>query len=655
MSVQDIEIQPAFMGEVDVVKSLQWLPGVSAVGEGAAGFNVRGGRIDQNLVLLDGAPIFNPTHLLGFFSSVQSDIVESFTLYKGQVPAYYGGRAASVLDIQTRYGNADSLRIRAGLGVVSARLAVEGPVGRGGASFLVGGRSSYSDWMLRRAEDYSVRTSSGNFQDVYAGLRIPVSDRQIIETYLYGSRDRFQFSNQFGFDYQTGLAGIHWYLIPKDNLSLEITGHAGRYDSDFFDPSGFDAGRASTGLTYYHGRQQALWTPGWHTLRVGMEQSLYDMLPGTLEPEGLQSAQVPASVPGDRGLEWAFFVDDIWELSAAFSVEAGLRYVTYAQLGEATEYVYDPALPKSPTSIIDSLTFGPWEPVTRYGGWEPRISFRWRITENTSLKASYNRLQQFIHLISNTAAPTPVDLWQTANYHLLPQKTDQYSVGLFQNFDAHRWESSVEAFFKDQNQLIEYQDFASLLTNPYLETDLVNAVGIAYGAEAIVRKKRGRLTGWLGYTYARSFVRTVSEFEEENVNNGEWFPAPYDQPHQVDLVANLNLGRGSFLGVNGTFRSGRPFSALETSFEQQNTIIPLFSERNQYRIPNYFRIDVSIALGSIVSKWEDQLVFSVYNLLQRRNAYSIFYQRPSNAFIPKAYQLSMLGAGFPSLTYNVDF
>lgn len=655
MNIRDINVQPAFMGEVDVVKSLQWLPGVSSAGEGSAGFNVRGGRIDQNLVLLEGAPIFNPTHLLGFFSAFQPDVIESFSLYKGHVPANFGGRAASVLDIQTRYGNPDSIKISAGAGLVSGRLALEGPVGNSGGSFMVGGRASYSNWLFRQADNAAVSRSNAGFQDVYAGLRIPFSDRNILEVFGYGSRDKFQFSDQFGFEYQTGLTGLHWYLLPANGLSFEISAHAGIYESDLVDPSGFDAGRASTGVEYYHARQQGLWAKGKHTLRFGMEQTLYDMQDQTRVPEGTQSAIIPGRTPGDRALEAAFFVDDVWELTPSFSVSAGLRYVEYFQLGDAIVYNYDPTQPRLISNIVDTTSYAPWETVSRYSGFEPRISARWRINENSSIKGSANRLQQFIHLISNTATPTPVDIWQPANVYLQPQVTDQYSIGLFRNFDTHRWETSLEGFYKNQSQLIEYQDFANLLVNPFLESDLVNARGRAYGAEAIIRKKRGRLTGWLAYTYARSFIQTTSEFPEEQVNNGEWYPSPYDQPHQVDLVGNIKLGGGSSFGVNGTYRKGRPFSAIENSYEISETVVPLFSLRNEYRIPDYLRIDLSLTFGSVVKPWDDQLVFSVYNLLGRRNPYSVFYQRVQERLVANSFKLSILGAAFPSVTYNVNF
>lgn len=655
MKLQDIEVQPAFMGEVDIVKSLQWLPGVSSGGEGSAGFNVRGGRIDQNLVLLEGAPLFNPTHLLGFFSAFQTDVVESFSLYKGHVPASFGGRAASVLDIQTRYGNPDSMKVSVGLGIVSARLAVEGPVGNGGGSFLVGGRSSYTNWVLRQAQSAGVSRSDAGFQDAYASMRLPFSEKSILEVFGYGSRDRVLFSDQFGFDYETGLAGAHWYYLPSPTLSFEVTGHAGLYNSDLVDPSGFDAGRATTGVVYYHGRQQAFWKPEKHALRVGLEQTMYDLKDPTRTPEGLQSAIQAETVQGDQAVELAAFVDDVWEITPKLSVSLGLRYVEYLQLGSETTYLYADGVPKSPGALTDSIVFGSGEVAQRYNGFEPRFSLRYRINEYTSVKASANRLQQFIHLISNTAAPTPVDIWQPSTVYLAPQITDQYSIGFFRNFDAHRWETSLEFFYKDQSQIIEYQDFASLLVNRFLETDLVGARGRAYGGEAIIRKKRGRLTGWLAYTYARSFVQTTSEFEIEQVNRGEWYPAPYDQPHQVDLVANIKLGNGSSFGLNGTYRKGRPFSAIETNFEAEGTVIPLFSDRNRYRIPDYFRIDISLTLGSIVKSWDDQLTLSVYNLLQRENAYSVFYQRINERFIPNAFKLAVLGSAFPALTYNINF
>lgn len=654
MQVSDIEVQPAFLGEVDVIKSLQWLPGVSSVGEGAAGFNVRGGRADQNLVLFEGAPLYNPTHLLGFFTAIQPEVVESFSLYKGYVPASYGGRAASVLDIQAQYGNRDSLRLRAGLGIVSTRVALEGPIGAGGTTFLVGSRSSYSNWVLRRVEDPAVRSSDAGFQDAFAGLRLPVSDWHQLEVFAYGSRDRFLYSNQFGFEYQTGVAGLHWYILGRSNWSAQISAHAGSYQSDFIDPSGFDATRARTGMRYLHGRQQLLFTPDQHTIRLGLEQTANYMIEPGLEPEGAQSAVLPRQVEGDQGLEMAAFIEDEWEISPKWAVSAGLRYVMYRQLGPSTVYQYLPDQPRERAFVQDSIHYGRGQSPVQYQGLAPRVSLRFRWNENGALKASYGRLFQFVHLISNTMAPTPVDVWQTANVHLAPQRADQWSLGWYQNLAAHRWETSVEAFYKDQANLIEYRDFAELLVNDQIETELVPAIGRAYGVEVTLRKKRGQLTCWLGYTYARSFLQTTSEFAVNQVNQNAWYPAPFDQPHQFDAVMNLKVGRGSSIGMNVTYRQGRPFTALESSFEVNGTVVPLFSNRNQYRIPDYLRFDLSVALGSIVKRWDDQLVFSVYNLLGRENAYSIFYQRLDNQFIPRAFRLAVLGAAFPAITYNVD-
>ncbi|MEM6801519.1 MAG: TonB-dependent receptor [Bacteroidota bacterium] len=658
LQIREIRSLPTFMGEVDVIKSLLLLPGVSTVGEGASGFNVRGGRIDQNLVQFEGATLFNPSHVLGFFSAFNADVVENFTLYKGNIPAQFGGRASSVLDIQARPGNYDEYKFKGGLGIVSSRFVAEGPIQKGKSSFLAGFRTSYSDWMLNLINEPDIQASSASFHDINLILNQKFDLNNTLTLSYYRSKDFFRYAEDFGFEYSTDMASIKWKSLLSNQLSSTTFAVVGDYQSNSFVPEGPLAFNLDNGIKYIQGKQDFFYVPEGHAIHAGVEFNQFQVRPDVLSKRNEGSGIVPEEVQKDRGREFAFYINDELELSSRIKLNLGLRYSFYQQIGEESLFQYANPNNRSIFEIQDTVLFDKGEVVQSYQGLEPRFSLNFQSSENSSIKLSYNRIRQHIHLISNSTAPTPIDIWQVSTPYIPPQIADNFSLGFYQNFFRNVFESSVEVYYKDMANLIDFKDFPDLLLNEQLETDLISGQGRAYGAEFYLRRKVGRWTGWISYAYTRSEIQIRSEDPELEVNEGEWYPSNFDQPHNFTFVAKRQLEKRSSFSVNFTYRSGRPITGLISTYNQSNSPIPHFSERNQYRIPDYIRLDVSLELAippKKDSKFESNVSLSVYNLFARRNAFSVFYQRPDRIVIPKAFQLSVLGSAFPSITYNFNF
>lgn len=656
LNITEIKRLPAFMGEVDVIKSIQLLPGINTVGEGSSGFNVRGGRIDQNLIMMDGGQIFNSSHALGLLSNFNPDVVEEFTLYKGNVPAQFGGRASSVLDVRTRSGNFDNWKVKGGIGLISSRLAVEGPIIKDKTSLIVGSRFSYSDWVLKAVGETDVRQSSASFYDVNANLTHRFSSKNQIALTLYQGNDFFRFSHEFGYEYTTRLINLKWKSIFNDHWSSTLTAVSGDYESKLYDFNATSARSLTNGIGYYQVKETMLHTVGEsHALTFGAEMNLYNAKPEITRPFGSNSTTLAQRVEKDRGREVAFFANEEFTLSPVISFTAGIRYSMYQNVGADTVYHYQPGQVKSVTSVQDTTYYADNQAIQTYQGWEPRVSARFSLTPEKSIKVSYNRMRQYIQLISNGTAPTPIDLWQVCNPHLQPQIADNYAIGYFQNARDNMFELSGEVFYKTTSNLVEYKDFAQLLLNRHLETELLQGHGKSYGIELYAKKNSGGWTGWVSYTFLRSFIQVNGTHPEEQVNQGNWYPTNYDKPHTVNITANHRLGKNMRFAANFTYSTGRPTSALESNYRAGSVAIPIYSERNQYRIPDYWRLDISITLNSVLKKVDDNLTFSVYNLLGRRNAYSIYYQQPAGDPIPQGYKLSILGSALPSLTYNFTF
>ena len=658
LSIREIKRLPAFMGEIDVIKSILLLPGVSTVGEGAGGFNVRGGTIDQNLILQDEAPVFNASHVLGFFSIFNSDVVEQLTLYKGNIPAQLGGRLSSVLDIRLKDGNYQEFKARGGIGAVASRAVIEGPFQKGRSSYLLGLRSSYSAWALRLVQNPDVRASAASFYDVNAKISQRLGKQGSLHLSAYASNDRFQFASQYGYGWRTQLLSAQWRNLMSAKLSSTTTALYGNYVSEYFDPEGQDAFTLENGLQYYKFKHNFLWLPSpAHTLHIGAAFTHYKGRPEQIGPRGSESGIRRREVPKDQGRELALYINDTWELGSFVALSLGLRYSLYQNVGPDTVLTYREGGSLEPEHVIGTQAYESGEVISQYGGWEPRISLRVNVNENSSVKVSYNRLRQYIHLISNTTAATPVDIWQVSNTYVPPQIADNYSVGYFRNFNGNRWETSLEFYYKDIHQLIEYKDLPDLLLNEYLETELISGIGRAYGGELSIKRKAGAVTGWFSYAYARSLRQVRGEFSEEIINEGEWYPAQFDQPHQLNAVVTYKIGKKHTFSANFTYSSGRPITAPIADYFIGNTLIPHYSARNQVRIPDYHRLDFSYTIDPQAvrrQRFKSTITFTLYNLYARKNPFSVYFQR-TDKFLPDAFKLAVLGSVFPSVTYNFNF
>ena len=656
LNITEIKRLPAFMGEVDVIKSLQLLPGINTVGEGSSGFNVRGGRIDQNLVLMDGGQLFNTSHALGLLSNFNPDVVEDFTLYKGNVPAQFGGRASAVLDVRTRSGNFEKFKGKAGVGLLSSRIAVEGPIIKDKTSIIVGTRFSYSDWILKNVGNIDVRQSAASFYDINGNITHKFSDKNSISLSYYRGNDYFRYSREFGYEYTSQLLNFRWKSLLSDRWSSTLTAVGGDYQSKLYDFNIITARSLTNGIAYYQLKQNFLYTlDEKHAFNIGGDVNVYIGKPEISNPYGAFSSTTSKRVEKDRGREIGFYANEEFNISPVVSLAAGLRYSFFQNVGPDTVFSYTPGEVRSVATLADTTHYNPGEVIKTYAGFEPRISARVSLSKDQSIKISYNRMRQYIHLISNGTAPTPVDIWQVSNPHIGPQVADNYSIGFFQNVKENMYEISSEIFYKTNTNLVEYKDFAQLLLNNHLETELLQGKGKAYGVELFAKKNTGGWTGWISYTYLRSFIKVDGIHAEERVNLGNWYPTNYDKPHTLNITANHKLGKNARFATNFTYSSGRPTSALVSNYQAGSVAIPVYSERNQYRIPDYWRLDVSITINDVFKKIDDNLTFSVYNLLGRRNAYSIYYQQPTGSFIPEGYRLSILGSALPSITYNVSF
>ncbi|MGB3779541.1 MAG: carboxypeptidase-like regulatory domain-containing protein [Tunicatimonas sp.] len=659
LNIETIKSLPAFLGEVDVVKSLLLLPGVSTVGEGASGFNVRGGRVDQNLVLQNGALLLNSSHVLGFFSVFNPDVSENFTLYKGHVPAQYGGRLSSVLTVDTRNGSYDDFRVQGGLGLVSSRLAVEGPIIKDKTSFLVGGRISYSDWILRQVRQVDVRQSSASFYDLNGLISHQFTPNNRLSIGYYGSEDYFRYSDQFGYTWGTQLLNLRWKALLTKNWLSNFSAVRGVYRNTFFDPAGFDAFRLRSGLRYYQFKQNFTVSRfANQAIDLGAEYVSYDNDPTVSGPFDAASTVGNEQITNEAGREMSLYANDEITISPRVSVSVGLRYTLFQNVGPYDVFTYQNNAPTNVAAITDTIGYASGEVIQTYGGLEPRLAVRFQLNASSSIKLGYNRMRQYLHQISHSTSPTPVDIWQLSNRYIPPQVADNVSLGFFRNFRDNQWETSVEVYGKRMDNLVEYKDFAELLLNEHLETELLAAEGRAYGGELYIKKNQGKWTGWLSYAYARTWVRVVAAEGRETVNQGDWYPANFDKPHNVTLVAKRQLGEAGSFSTNFTYSTGRPAVIVVSSYIDGNTTVPVFSERNQYRIPNYVRLDISFTTGKLFSKgprYEDNLTISVYNLLSRDNAFSVFYRRTDERVLPQAFKFSVLGAAFPALTYNFNF
>ncbi|HSJ66690.1 MAG TPA: TonB-dependent receptor [Anditalea sp.] len=657
LAMEEIRLLPPLLGEVDIIKSIQLLPGVSTVGEGASGFNVRGGGVDQNLILMDGAPIFNPSHMFGFFSIFNQDMVDNVALYKGDIPANYGGRLSSVLDISTKDGNSEKLKAEGGIGFLSTRLKLEGPVSNS-TTVAIAGRVAYPNWLMHRIPSATLQLSSSYFYDGNIKIAHKINDRNSLKISGYASNDYFRIGADTAYSWQTHLASLKWSSVISDNLGSDLTVAYSNYTYNVEGVNApLDFGLESD-INYLGLSHDLEWTTDRHRTTFGYAANHYTMGMGTLEPTTETSIINRESIPNERGLELGAFVNSEFTITDKLATQLGLRYSSFLALGPRDVFMYEPGMPRNNETITEVVPYNSGETIARYGGLEPRLGLRYTTGENSSVKISFNRNLQYIHLLSNTMASAPVDLWKLSDQYLGPQESLQYALGYYQNFNENLIESSLEVYYKDFNNLVEFKDGATLLLNQNLEQELITGEGHAYGAEFFVKKRYGKLTGWISYGYSRTLRKVASEHEEETINRGNYFPSNWDQPHDLSIVSTYQLTRRLSLSGNFNYRTGRPITLPTSVYTINDNVVIDYSERNQGRIPDYHRLDLSMTYDGNQRKsstYKSSVTLAFYNVYARRNPFSWFFSPDSTGTVPRSYRLAVIGTVIPSVTYNFQF
>lgn len=658
LEVEKIKNIPLVLGERDILKAAITLPGISTAGEGSAGYNVRGGRTDQNLILLDDAVIYNPTHFFGIFSALNPFTSGDVNIYKGSIPAEYGGRLSSVFDIGTRDATTEKFGGEASIGPVTSNLMLEIPVIKEEAGLLLGGRATYSDWILRSLDDEDLQDSKASFYDLVAKYNHTINENNELRATAYYSRDEFSITSDSVFDYSNRLLSLKWdhKFNEKNTGSVLLSNSEYRFNIEFDGESNgdFDLGY-KINETELKLKMKYLANSA-HTLDYGISGKYYAVDPGFLRPAGSASDVAPLFIPEEQGLETAVFISDSWKINDKLLLDAGLRYSAYLALGAAEQRVYEEDVPKNNSTLLETREYGNNEVIETYGGPEVRVSARYFLGTDFSVKASYNNTFQYIHTLSNNTTVSPTDTWKLSDFNIAPQEANQVALGFYKNLDGNTYELSLEGYYKRSKNILDYKVGAQLLLNEAIETEVLQGDGKAYGVEVLVKKNEGRLNGWLGYAYSRSFVRLDSEFPEERVNNGEYFPSNFDKPHDLSLVANYKFTRRFSVSANFVYQTGRPVTYPIGTYEFNNAEYVFYSDRNKFRIPDYYRLDLSFNMegNHKIKKFAHSFWnFSIYNVLGRNNPYSVFFVTENGQL--QAYKSSIFAIPVPTITYNFKF
>lgn len=665
LSSADVKNAPVVFGEADVLKTIQLLPGVSAPTEGSTGFNVRGGSTDQNLIILDEATVYNPSHLLGFFSVFNTDAIQDFQLFKAGIPVRYGGRLSSVLDVRQREGNTKKYSVVGGIGLISSRVLVEGPIQEDKSSFMVAARRSYADLFLPLSSDESIRDNKAFFYDlnVKANYILGQNDRIYLSGYF--GRDRFEVARLVGNSYGNATGTIRWNHVFSDKFFSNFTAIYSNYDYELqFLPSGSEFELRSNIINYQIKADNQWFVDEDNTIEFGADAILYNFVPGEIVPVN-NSIITPSALDRQYALEVSGYVGNDHKISSALTAEYGFRVNTFYRMGPQVIPQYEDGKPirynqlvglYQQGRVIDSTVYGSSSSIANFIGLEPRVSLRYAFDETTSFKAAYNRTRQNIHLISNNISPTPLDLYTPSGQYIRPQIADQYAIGFYKNqqIDEEEYELSVEGYFKSLGNVLDFVDGAQLVNNNRLETVTLQGQGRAYGVELLIKKTTGKLTGWLAYTLSRTERRIPGVDGAPGINNGNWYVSNFDKTHNLTLFGTYALSDRWTVSANFVYSSGIPTNYPVGRYEVGGLIIPQFpAERNIDRLPDYHRLDVSLTWRSAsTTGFRTNWVFGIYNLYNRYNAASIIFRpNDSNSRVLEARQLTFFGI-VPSITWE---
>jgi outer membrane cobalamin receptor len=648
LQIEAIKAMPAFMGEVDVMKSIQMLPGVQSGGEGTSGFYVRGGSIDQNLILLDEAPVYNASHLLGFFSVFNADAIKDVEIYKGGIPAEYGGRLSSLVDIRMKEGNGKQLGVAGGIGTIASRLTVEGPLKKDKSSFIVSGRRTYADVFMKLSSDENINKSALYFYDLNTKINYKISDKDRLFVSGYFGQDVFKFKEMFRMDWGNATATVRWNHLFTDKLFSNFTAIYSNFNYELGTPSGAAAFSWKSNIEDLSLKADFTYYPATRsTVKFGAAAISHIFRPGLIEPRSETSAVRTFALDEKYALENAAYLSHEYEVSPRLSLTYGLRYSFFQNMGGRV-LQYDGA-----GQVTDTTNYSRTDIYKTQGGLEPRLAARFVLNDRSSLKASYNRTLQYLHLASNATSASPFDVYIPSGQYIKPQKADQVALGYFRNFRSNTLEASAEAYYKDMQNQIDFRDHADLLLNNNIETDILTGTGKAYGLELMIKKHSGRLSGWASYTLSRT------ERQIRGINNDNPYPVRQDRPHNLAIVASYQLSDRLTLGLNQVYASGNAVTMPSGSFRNGNIIVPIYTERNGYRLKDYHRLDLSLTLENRVRpgrRYTSSWNFSVFNAYARKNVFSLMLdQTESNPSRIESKEMSIIGSLIPAATYNFKF
>ncbi|WP_029271779.1 TonB-dependent receptor plug domain-containing protein [Flavobacterium sp. KJJ] len=649
---------PLVLGERDILKVALTIPGIKTAGEGSSGFNVRGGKEDQNLVLLDNATIYNPSHLFGFFSSINPYTINKVDIYKGGIPPEFGGRLSSVFDIISKNGNTEKISGEGGIGPVTSNLTASIPVVKGKASLLVGGRATYSDWILKSLDDENLKNSEASFYDLFAKYNHKINKNNSVEGTAYYSKDKYSITPDSLYQYSNRLVSLKWKhsYNEKNSSEFNVTNSEYKFSIDYE-----SANPESFIFKYKINETQASLKFNTdfnsnHKFTYGISSKLYKVNPGELTPNGSSSLVNPLKIDDEKGLESGVFFSDKFQITEKLLLDIGARYSLYAALGESTQKIYQDGVPKTPSTVVEEKTYSNNQVINTSGGFEPRIGLRYIFDDSFFIKAGFDKNYQYIHLLTNNTTQSPTDTWKLSDLNVKPESGLQYSLGLFKKLDYKDLELSVEGYYKTSKNILDYKVGANILLNKDLETELLQGDGKAYGVEFLLKKSIGRLNGWIGYTYSRTFIKLDSKFNDEKVNNGAYFPTNFDKPHDLSIVMNYKFTHRYSFSSNFVYQTGRPITYPIGKYDYNGAQFTLYSDRNKFRIPDYYRLDVGLNIEGnhkikklAHSFWN----ISVYNVLGRNNPYSIFFVTDKGEI--KAYKTSIFAVPIPTITYNFKF
>jgi len=647
MNVKEIQSIPVFFGEKDILKTIQLLPGISPVGEGNAGFNVRGGSADQNLILLDEAPVYNPSHLLGFFSTFNSEAIKDITVFKGGFPAEYGGRLSSVVDIKMNEGNSKEYHVSGGIGLISSRLAVEGPLLNHKGSFMVSARRTYADLFLKllpsKGADSTISKTTLYFYDLNMKANYGFSEKDHLYLSCYMGRDNFNIGNSLGLNWGNITATARWNHIFNDKLFSNTSLIFSRYSYNFNVAVGNATMKVLSEIQDFNLKEDLHYYLNSNNLiKFGFEAIFHTFVPSKVDSSVLFRVK-----PMDNryALENALYISNDQTISAHWKVTYGLRYSLFSSIGPGTVYTYNDV-----SEVVDSVNYPKGKIYNTFAGLEPRLLVNCIINDSSSVKVSYARTRQYVHLLSNTTSSTPFDLWVPSNVNILPEIADQFTLGYFRNFKNDMFETSVEVYYKTLQNQIDYRNGANLILNNKVESQLVFGSGLSYGAEFYIRKKYGKLTGWISYTLSK----TQRQFDA--INGGKAFLAKQDRPNNIAIVGMYEINPHLNFSATWVFYNGNAVTFPNGRYKVDGNVVPFYTGRNGYRMPDYHRLDVGITWINLkTAKFEGSWNFSIYNAYARENAYAINFQAdPNDPVKMQAVQLTLFRF-VPSVTYNFKF